>query len=87
MILRRLAMAHISEAEKLRRRQVNESVIGTNAMEGLELDAETLALMRRFEEGELTRQQLSAEIDLHVEKLLAQQGTSSTRRTRIAGAA
>jgi hypothetical protein len=80
-------MAHISEAEKLRRRQVNESVIGTNAMEGLELDAETLALMRRFEEGELTRQQLSAEIDLHVEKLLAQQGASSSRRTRIAGAA
>jgi Antitoxin VbhA len=78
-------MASISEAEKLRRRQINESVIGTNAMEGLELDPETLTLMRRFEEGELTRQQLSEEIDLHVKKLLSQQ--SSTKRTRVAGAA
>jgi hypothetical protein len=74
-------MAQISDEEKLRRRRVNESVIGTNAMEGLELDAETLALMERFAEGELTRQQLSEEIDLHVKKLLTQQ------RARVAGAA
>jgi hypothetical protein len=64
------AMAQISEEEKLRRRRVNESVIGTNAMEGLVLDAETLVLMRRYEEGELTPQQLSAEIDRHVDNLL-----------------
>jgi hypothetical protein len=64
-------MALISEEEKLRRRQSNESVIGTNAMEGLHLDATTLALMDRFAEGELTREQLSAAIDLHVENLLA----------------
>ena len=69
-------MADISEEEKLRRRQINESVIGTNAMEGLVLDAETLALMRRYEEGELTSQQLSVEINLHVDKLLAAQGVS-----------
>jgi hypothetical protein len=80
-------MPSISEEEKLRRRQVNESVIGTNAMEGLELDVETLVLMRRFEEGELTRQQLSAEIDRHVEKLLKKQGLPTPSTTRIAGAA
>jgi len=63
-------MDHISEQEKARRRQINESVIGTNAMEGIVFDAKTLALMRRYEEGELTSQQLSAEIDRHVDKLL-----------------
>jgi len=42
-------MDHISEQEKARRRQINESVIGTNAMEGIVFDAETLALMRRYE--------------------------------------
>jgi hypothetical protein len=80
-------MSQISEEEKLRRRQVNESVLGTNAMEGLTLDAETLALMRRFEEGELTRQQLSAAIDRHVETLLARQGHVPALANRIAGAA
>jgi hypothetical protein len=80
-------MAGISEDEKLRRRRINESVIGTNAMEGLVLDAETLALMRRYEEGELTRQQLSAEIDLHVEKLLAAQGIHGARSLRAVGVA
>ena len=65
-------MPEITMAEKLRRQGVNASVIGTNAMEGLELDAETLVLMRRFEDGELNREQLSAAIDLHVEEMLGQ---------------
>lgn len=60
-------MATISEQEKLRRREVNASVVGTNALEGLTLDRETLGLMRRFEEGEFTRQELSAAIDRHVQ--------------------
>lgn len=64
-------MAVISEEEKLRRRQSNEDVIGTGAMEGQFLDKPTLALMRRFEEGELDRQQLSAAIHLHVQRTLA----------------
>jgi len=68
-------MAHISEEEKLRRHSSNESVIGTHAMEGMQLDEATLDLMRRFEEGELDRAQLSAGIDLHVQDLL------SARRT------
>jgi hypothetical protein len=63
-------MSSISQDEKLRRQRVNASVVGTNAMEGLELDPETLALMGRFELGELTREELSAAIDLHVAEML-----------------
>jgi hypothetical protein len=64
-------MGSISDDEKARRKRVNASVIGTSAMEGVTLDRETLDMMRRFEQGELTRDQLSAGIDAHVEKLLA----------------
>jgi hypothetical protein len=59
-------MAVISEEEKLRRRRAVESVLGTNAMEGIFLDAPTLALMRRFETGDIEIEELSAAIDLHV---------------------
>jgi len=62
-------MAMITEEEKLRRRQSVESVIGTNAMEGIFLDAPTRALMRRFEAGEIEIEQLSAAIDLHVSEM------------------
>ena len=65
------AESTISAAEKRARAERNQSVLSTLAIEGLVLDAETLALMRRYEEGELTRQELSAEIDRHVDKLLA----------------
>jgi hypothetical protein len=81
------SLTKVSEAEKLRRRRINESVIGTNAMEGLTLDAETLALMDRYAEGELTREQLSAGIDRHVDKLLAAQGISGARASRAVGVA
>lgn len=71
-------MAAISEEEKLRRRNVNASVIGTNAMEGLELDGETLSLMRQFEEGLLTRGELSDAIDRHVASMFdARRGQST----------
>ncbi|SNT30948.1 hypothetical protein SAMN05421770_10795 [Granulicella rosea] len=73
-------MAHISEDEKLRRRQSNEDVLGTHAMEGLFPDTTTTALLERFAEGELNREQLSAAIDLHVQQLL-------TARGHMAGAA
>ena len=63
-------MVAISEEEKLRRRQGNESILGSFAMEGLSPDAETLALMRRFESGELTRGQLGEAIDRHVDSML-----------------
>jgi len=63
-------MAKISEAEKLSRRLAGESVIGTSAMEGITLDVPTLALMRRFQEGEIDLDQMSAGIDRHVQSLL-----------------
>jgi hypothetical protein len=80
-------MPQISAEEKLRRRRINQSVIGTNVMEGLTLDSETLSLMHRYEEGELTRQQLSAEIRLHVDKLLAAHNISESRLLKTVGAA
>jgi hypothetical protein len=64
-------MAAISLDEKLRRRRINESVIGTTAMEGISLDSETLALMRRYEDGDLSREELSSAIDEHVRQMLA----------------
>jgi hypothetical protein len=64
-------MPAISEAEKQRRRRVNTSVMGTNAMEGIHPDTETLVLLRQFEEGHLTREQLSEALDRHVENLVA----------------
>jgi hypothetical protein len=66
-------MAHISDAEKLRRCSSNQSVLGTFAMEGLAPDAATLVLLRQFEEGELTMEQFSAAMDRHAHALLAQQ--------------
>jgi len=64
-------MEFISEEEKQRRRQSNEEALGTHAMEGLSADAATLKLLDRFASGELSRQELSAEIHRHVETLLA----------------
>jgi hypothetical protein len=80
-------MASIPEEEKVRRRRVNASVIGTNAMEGLQLDPETLALMHRFEEGELTREELSIVIDLHVSRMLAARRPSVSKLMAEIGAA
>jgi hypothetical protein len=64
-------MPSISPEEKLRRQRINESVIGTSAMEGITLDTQTLLLIRRYEDGELTREELSAAIDAHVREMLA----------------
>lgn len=63
-------MSAISEEEKLRRRQGSESILGSFAMEGLSPDAETLALMRRFDSGEINREQLGEAIDRHVDSML-----------------
>lgn len=64
-------MAHISEEEKRSRRQKNESVIGTLAMEGLTLDATSAEIGRRFVEGEITLEQFSSQMQAHVEALTA----------------
>ncbi len=78
-------MPPISAEEKLRRHRVNESVIGTNAMEGLKLDARMLQLMRQFEESSMTREELSVVIDAHVADLAAR--LSSERIRLMIGAA
>lgn len=76
-------MAVITEEEKLRRRQSNEDAIGTHAMEGLFLDAPTLALMRRFEEGELDREELSAAVRSHVLGLHAQNSSAGLAKAIV----
>jgi hypothetical protein len=72
-------MPKISEAEKNRRHRINESVLGTNAMEGLHPDAETLALLQKYEDGELTGEQLSSALNEHALSLV--------EASRLAGAA
>ncbi|MBB5065359.1 antitoxin VbhA family protein [Granulicella mallensis] len=72
-------MPKISEAEKNRRHRINESVLGTNAMEGLYPDAETLALLQKYEDGELTGEQLSSALNEHALSLV--------EASRLAGAA
>jgi len=72
-------MVSISEKEKLGRRLAGESVIGTSAMEGITLDAPTLALMHRFQEGEIDLDQMSAGIDRHVQSLLDARQTSQPK--------
>jgi len=69
-------MASISEAEKQRRRESTDSVIGTNAMSGIFLDAETVALFDRYIAGEFTLAELSAAMDLHVVDMLRASGHS-----------
>ncbi|MGD0799180.1 MAG: antitoxin VbhA family protein [Acidobacteriaceae bacterium] len=64
-------MAPITEEEKRHRREGNASVLGTHAMEGLFPDAETVALMDRYAEGEFTIEEFSTAMDLHVKKLVA----------------
>jgi hypothetical protein len=44
-------------------------------MEGLAPDDATLAVLRQFEEGELTMEQFSAAMDRHAAALLAAQRT------------
>jgi hypothetical protein len=68
-------LAKITEEEKLRRRSSTQSALGTFAMEGLAPDNATLAVLRRFEDGELTMEQFSVAMDRHAAALLAAQRT------------
>ena len=60
-------MPTISEAEKQKRRLAIGSVIGTHAMEGIELDATVHSLMDRFAAGELDLAQFSAAMQRHAQ--------------------
>ena len=63
-------MAAISEEEQLSRRRMSDSVIGTNVMEGQPPDAATLAILRRYDCGELTLDEFSADMDAHARSLV-----------------
>jgi Antitoxin VbhA len=58
-------MSNISEAEKQRRRRISESVIGTHLMEGLPPDAATRSLLKQYEDGDLTQEDLSDALRAH----------------------
>jgi hypothetical protein len=73
-------MPPISEEEKLRRQRSNESVLGSSAMEGLFPDQATQAILRQYENGELSLEQFSQAMDSHARQLLTAQG-------KMAGAA
>jgi hypothetical protein len=63
-------MPTISEEEQSKRRRMSDSVIGTNIMEGQPPDAATLAILRRYDCGELTLEEFSAEMDAHARSLI-----------------
>jgi hypothetical protein len=67
-------MATICDAEKAHRRESTECAFGTLAMSGMFPDAETMALFNRYVEGEFTREELSATLDLHVADILRASG-------------
>ena len=64
-------MAVISDQEQARRHRMTDSVIGTNVMEGQPPDAATLAILRRYDRGELTLEEFSAEMDAHARTLIS----------------
>jgi hypothetical protein len=60
-------MPTLSEADKQKRRLAIGSVIGTHAMEGIELDATVHSIMERFAAGEIDLAQFSAEMQRHAQ--------------------
>jgi len=73
-------MPGVSKEEIQRRQNSVASTVGTHAMEGIFPDAPTVAILRRYEQGELTLEQFSAAMDAHAHELI-----SATRT--LAGAA
>jgi hypothetical protein len=73
-------MATISEEEKTHRRVSMASNLGTHGMEGLTPDGATLAIIHRYEEGELSQEQFSEAMDVHAYSLVE-------KRRALAGAA
>ena len=63
-------MPIIYSQEKLRRRRMVDSVLGTHAMEGIEPDAETLVLFEKYVSGEFTMDEFSAAMDAHAYSLV-----------------
>ena len=59
----------ISKQDALRRSQQNASVKGTLEMEGLTLDHVSAEIGRRFDAGEITLAEFSAQMQAHIAKL------------------
>jgi hypothetical protein len=59
----------VSEQELQVRRSQNASVLGTLAMEGLTLDAQSAEIGRRFDAGEITLSEFSAAMQAHIARL------------------
>jgi len=64
-----VAESILSKQEIKARREQNESVLGSLAMEGLELDTVSAEIGRRFDRGETTLEEFSAAMKAHVSKL------------------
>ena len=64
-------MAELTEAEKQKRRRIVGSTIGTHAMEGLRPDAQTLDILNRYADGELSPEQFSEHMQAHAKTLVA----------------
>lgn len=79
-------MAGIADEEKLRRTQSNLDVLGTHEMEGLVPDATTKALLDQFADGQLSREELSAAIDRHVQSLLEARGIETPAAPSVSAA-
>jgi hypothetical protein len=57
----------VTEAERKKRLEAVESVIGTHLAEGIELNETVHSLMGRFVDGEFTLDQFSAAMALHAD--------------------
>lgn len=64
-------MTIISEEEKLRRQKIVLSTLGTNALEGIQPDAATRALLEQYASGDLTLCEFSSAMDAHAMELVA----------------
>jgi len=64
-------MANSSNEEKRRRHEIVLSTLGTNAIEGIEPDARTRAILAQYASGELTLRQFSSAMDAHAMELVA----------------
>jgi hypothetical protein len=59
----------LTEMEIKARREQNESVVGSLAMEGLTLDPASVEIGRRFDQGQMTFEEFSAAMKTHVANL------------------
>jgi hypothetical protein len=68
-------MPIIAEEEKQKRRRIVGSVIGTNRMDGIEINPTCQSIMDQYAEGHITLEEMSAAIDIHVSTLVAESQT------------